>query len=236
MHEKALISVALFHKKPVACFVCARKTRPLELDHIRYALDSVRRGHGAERSEEAMLHPERFRILCRGCHVGIDLKSTPEKPDPSIGSEVRAHQAAKNRIGRRDALAEVVRKEEVIQRQSEEKRILYERTQTLEAELDRALSLLNAEGQEKGALAGELPKVTSELSRVSGLLNLSKKETERRDETIAWLCDYLETLTKLGHARHIETKMSETENLVHDWSLETALLFAPHKETEKIAG
>lgn len=138
MHEKALISVALTNKRPVECFICGRKTRPLELDHIRYYAGSVKGGHEAERAEEAMRYPERFRIVCRGCHIGVDLKAAPMAgSDPGVGSQVRAREAARNRLHRRDAQAEVIRKEEVIRRLLRERddalKLVEEYKATLEA-------------------------------------------------------------------------------------------------------
>jgi len=76
LHREALKAVADFNERNVECFRCfSTKQWALELDHVGYWKDSVRNSHGAERSLEALQHPERFMIMCRRCHQKYDLSN-----------------------------------------------------------------------------------------------------------------------------------------------------------------
>lgn len=140
LHEKALLAVARYNGRPVECFVCRRTTRPLELNHLTYAPDSVLRGHSGERAEEALRHPERFTILCRGDHIALDLAAQQAKgPDPSVGSQVRAEKAYENRLGKRDVKEELVRRENVIKAVQAKNTVLDAEAQYYSDQLDQAL-------------------------------------------------------------------------------------------------
>lgn len=101
LRHQALETVARYNgRREVECMRCGiRQRQVLELAHVAYWEDSVKRGHGAERSQEAIRAPERFVILCRRCHLVCDLRGPGGKGKKRKKGELRLLHALLVAIG-----------------------------------------------------------------------------------------------------------------------------------------
>ena len=145
LSEKAKIAVAKAWGHDVSCFQCAKKAGVLELDHLFYAPNSIRFGHGEQRAAEAIAFPKRFVLHCRACHIDLDLKKMQHtNAAPEVGSETRAiiaHVARENKKRVRLGDPELRRKEGVIMALRERNYTLNAECDYLSSQLDMALSL-----------------------------------------------------------------------------------------------
>jgi hypothetical protein len=99
LRHRALRAVANYNQRRIECFRCFTPRRQvLELDHVGYWKDSVKYGHGAERSREAIEHPERFMIMCRRCHRMYDLRLS-ENLQKRKSRRTPKHRPPKGRLG-----------------------------------------------------------------------------------------------------------------------------------------